>query len=165
MTEEEGIKFLSDGSNINDLDDYRPGKRALDELNIKSPLKDLGFTKNDIRAISKVLGLPTWNRQSFACLASRFPYGSQIIPDLLEKTWKAESILRNLGIKYYRVRNHGDIARIELDMKGMDLIMDKSIRDKVVNHIISIGYKYVTMDLQGYRTGSMNKALKKNKNI
>ena len=157
--EEEGIKFLSDGSNIDDLDDYRPGKRALDELSIKSPLRDLGFTKNDIRAISKELGLPTWNRQSFACLASRFPYGSQITPDLLEKTWKAESILRNLGIKYYRVRNHGDIARIELDPQGMDIIMDKTTREKVVTHIKSLGYKYITMDMQGYRTGSMNEVL------
>lgn len=157
--EEEGIKFLSDGSNIDDLDDYRPGKHALDELSIKSPLRDLGFTKNDIRAISKDLGLPTWNRQSFACLASRFPYGSKITPELLEKTWKAESILRNPGFKYYRVRNHGDIARIELDPEGMNIIMDKSTLEKVVNHMKSLGYKYITLDLQGYRTGSMNEVL------
>ncbi len=156
---EEGIKFLFDGSNIDDLDDYRPGKIALEELKVISPLRDLGFTKNDIRTLSKSLGLPTWDRQSFACLASRFPYGSQITPELLERTWKAESILKKLGIKYYRVRNHSDIARIELDPEGMKIVMEKSTREKVVNHMKSLGYKYITLDMQGYRTGSMNEVL------
>ena len=157
--EEEGIHILSDGSNHDDIEDYRPGIRALDELNIKSPLRDLGFAKNDIRILSKDLGLPTWNSQPFACLASRFSYGTRITPELLEKIWKDEAMLRDLGIKYYRVRHHGDIARIELDPKGMDILMNKSIRGKIVNHMKSLGYIYITLDLKGYRTGSMNEVL------
>ena len=157
--DEQGIHILMDGSNKDDSDDYRPGIRALNELNIKSPLKSLGFTKNDIRAISKELGLPTWNMQSFACLASRFPYGTRITPELLEKTWKAESILKELGFTFYRVRNHGDIARIEIATDEMNVLMNDSTRKKVINYIKSLGYKYVTLDMQGYRTGSMNEPL------
>jgi len=156
---EQGIQILMDGSNEDDKNDYRPGIRALNELNIKSPLKSLGFTKNDIRVLSKELGLPTWNRQSFACLASRFPYGTKITPELLEKTWKSESILKELGFTLYRVRHHGDIARIEIAPEEMHLLMKNDTRKKVVNYIKSLGYKYVTLDIEGFRTGSMNEPL------
>jgi uncharacterized protein len=157
---EQGITTLMDGTNADDNDDYRPGMQALEELNIKSPLEDLGFTKKDIRALSKELGLPTWNKQSFACLASRFPYGSTITPSLLERTWKAESIFKELGMGRYRVRTHGTLARIELEPEEIFRVMEESIREKIVHHLKSLGYTYVTLDLQGYRTGSMNETLK-----
>ncbi|MBT4483170.1 MAG: ATP-dependent sacrificial sulfur transferase LarE [Candidatus Latescibacteria bacterium] len=157
--EEEGINVLMDGSNTDDDSDFRPGKRALKELNIKSPLKEHGFSKDDIRAVSKELGLPTWKMQSFACLASRFPYGHQITPELLARTGKAEAVLRELGIHQYRVRNHGDIARIEVDEEGLNLLMDKSVREKVTGQLKSLGYTYVALDLEGYRTGSLNEIL------
>ncbi len=149
-----GIHVLLDGSNRDDDNDYRPGTRALEKLNIKSPLKDLGFTKVEIRTMSKELGLPTWDKQSFACLASRFP-----TPQLLERTWKSEAVLSDFGIKHYRVRNHGDTARIEVDAEDVNLLLNKAIKRKVVAHLKSFCYMYVTLDLHGYRTGSMNEVL------
>jgi len=157
--EEAGISVLMDGSNKDDDDDFRPGMRALEELGIKSPLNELGFTKKDIRILSKELNLPTWDKQSFACLASRFPYGHEISSELLERTWKAEAVLKKLGIKQYRVRNHNDVARIEVNTEGFEQLMDTSVRKNVVNSLKSLGYTYVTLDLQGYRTGSMNEPL------
>ena len=156
---QEGITVLMYGSNADDIDDYRPGERALAELGVKSPLRELGFTKTEIREISRELGLPTWNRQSFACLASRVPYGSEITPERLEKIRKAESLLRELGIKHYRVRDHGTIARIELDEDGMALVMKPENRKRVIGHMKSCGFTYITLDLQGFRTGSMNEPL------
>ncbi|MCE5252499.1 ATP-dependent sacrificial sulfur transferase LarE [bacterium] len=157
---EKGFGILMDGSNADDVNDYRPGMRALDELDIKSPLRELGFTKDDIRALSKELGLPTWNRQSYACLASRFPYGEKLTPELLEKAWKAEAIIRDMGITKFRVRNHGSIARIELDPEDMAVVLKQENRERIINHMKSLGYRYITIDLQGYRTGSMNEVLK-----
>jgi uncharacterized protein len=155
-----GLPVLIDGSNVDDLDDYRPGMRALFELGVRSPLQEAGFTKMEIRIFSGELGLPTWNRASFACLASRFPYGERITPELLERTWRAESVLRDLGIREYRVRNHGDTARIELDREGMALLIDDpDARKHVAAHLKPLGYRYVTLDIEGYRTGSMNEAL------
>ena len=162
--EEEGINVLMDGSNIDDDKDFRPGKRALEELNVKSPLKEHGFSKDDIRMVSKELGLPTWKMQSFACLASRFPYGHRITTVLLARTGKAEAVLRELGIHQYRVRNHGDIARIEVDEEGFNMLMDKSVRGKVSSHLKSLGYTYVSLDLEGYRSGSLNEILNLDKN-
>ena len=156
---QEGITVLMDGSNADDIDDYRPGERALAELGVRSPLRELGFAKPEIREISRELGLPTWNRQSFACLASRVPYGSEITPERLEKIWKAESLLRELDIKHYRVRDHGTIARIELDEDGMALVMKPENRRRVIDHMKSCGFTYITLDLQGFRTGSMNEPL------
>jgi uncharacterized protein len=154
-----GISILLDGSNADDLGDYRPGMRAIKELDVKSPLLELGFTKKDIRALSKEIGLPTWNRQSFACLASRFPYGTRITPDLLEKVWRAEAVLKEIGFKNYRVRNHGDIARIELDLEGIKTLMEETTRKKVAESLKQLGFKYITLDIEGYRTGSMNETI------
>ena len=154
-----GVEILMDGSNVDDDADYRPGKRALAELGVVSPLKDAGYTKDDIRADSRELELPTWNMQSFACLASRFPYGDRITPDLLERTWKAEAVLKELGIRQYRVRNHDSIARIEVNAEGMDILMKPEVRLDVVTRLKKLGYSYVTLDLQGFRTGSMNETL------
>ncbi len=154
------IPVLIDGSNADDTGDFRPGFRALSELGVKSPLLELGFAKREIRIYSKNMGLPTWNRQSFACLASRFPYGERITPELLERTWKAESALEKIGMRQYRVRNHGDIARIELDSEGMAKLMEGgNTRERVITRLKALGYRYIALDLQGYRTGSMNEAL------
>lgn len=163
---EKGIPVLIDGSNADDLGDFRPGKRALSEMGIKSPLQELGFSKREIRELSRELGLPTWNHQSFACLASRIPYGNRITPDLLERTWKAESFLNEMGFLQYRVRNHGDIARIEVDEESMEtLLRDRSLREKLIENLRALGYQYITLDLQGYRTGSMNEPLLSNINV
>ena len=158
-SETEGFAVLADGSNTDDLADYRPGKRALDELGIASPLMEAGFSKDDIRKLSRELGLPTWDRPSFACLASRFPYGDQITPALLERTWQAEKILKDLGIAVYRVRNHGDIARIEVDNTGMAVLMKPATRMDVALRMKALGYQYITLDLEEFRTGRMNEVL------
>jgi pyridinium-3,5-biscarboxylic acid mononucleotide sulfurtransferase len=156
----QGIPVLIDGSNRDDRKDYRPGMRALSEMDIKSPLDETGFTKEEIRMVSRELGLPTWNRQSFACLASRFPYGTRITPELLERTWKAEAVLKGLGFARYRVRNHGDLARIELDPADMAAILShEDYRERIVSRLKSLGFTYITLDLAGYRTGSMNETL------
>ncbi len=153
------ITVLVDGSNSDDSADYRPGIRALKELDVKSPLKNNGFTKEDIRAVSKELGLTTWNMQSYACLASRMPYGTSISPELLEKTWRAEELLENLGFARFRVRHHGETARLELDSDGMEIILEHGTRQRVIDHLKALGYTYVTLDLEGYRSGSMNEIL------
>ena len=157
---EEGIQVLLDGTNADDTGDYRPGMKALDELDVKSPLRDAGFTKADIRAASRELGLPTWDRQSYACLASRFPYGQELTPDLLEKAWRAESLLLDLGVRAFRVRSHDTIARIEVDAEGMDIVMEPGNRSRIVSHMKALGYLYVALDLEGFRTGSMNDVLR-----
>jgi uncharacterized protein len=156
---EEGISVLIDGSNADDLGDYRPGKRALTELGIESPLQELEFTKPEIRELSRELGLPTWDSPSFACLASRIPYGTPVTPELLERTWRAEAILKEMGFRQYRVRNHGDIARIEVDPGERAKFLADGVMDETDRALREIGYAYVTLDLKGYRTGSMNEVL------
>jgi len=158
---EEGAEILLDGSNADDDRDYRPGRRALEELNIRSPLKEVGLTKEEIREISRELGLPTWNLQSYACLASRFPYGERITPALLERTARAEAVLEEMGLRRYRVRNHGDVARIEVDVEEIPLLLEREVRAELVPRLKRLGYTYVALDLEGYRTGSMNESLKR----
>ncbi|MFA6471506.1 MAG: ATP-dependent sacrificial sulfur transferase LarE [Candidatus Latescibacterota bacterium] len=156
----EEIHVLIDGSNIDDLGDYRPGMRALSELEVHSPLLECGFAKSDIRNISRMLCLPTWNMQSSACLASRFPYGVRITPELLEKIWKAESVLAEMGFLRFRVRDHGDIARIEIDSGDMKILLSsEDNRKKLIDRLKDLGYTYITLDLQGYRMGSMNESI------
>ena len=155
----EGFSVIVDGTNADDSSDYRPGTQALKELGVQSPLRDVGFSKDEIRACSKELGLPTWDHQSFACLASRVPYGSEITPDRLERIGKAEALLRDLGLNHYRVRDHGTLARLELDSDGINRLMDDSTRNRIIDHIKACGFTYVTLDLQGFRTGSMNEVL------
>ncbi|MFC1607295.1 ATP-dependent sacrificial sulfur transferase LarE [Candidatus Latescibacterota bacterium] len=155
----EGVSVIMDGTNSDDSSDYRPGTQALEELGVLSPLREIGFSKDEIRACSKELGLPTWNHQSFACLASRVPYGSEITPERLDNIGRAESLLRDMGFSHYRVRDHGILARLELDSDGIDLLKDDSVRKRIVDHIKACGFTYVTLDLQGFRTGSMNEVL------
>lgn len=152
------IDFIADGSNTDDLNDDRPGMRAASELGVKSPLLEAGFTKNDIRKLSRMLKLPTWNKPSFACLASRIPYGIRIEQDLLKRIEAAEWLLKELGFHQVRVRHHGNIARIEVKKEEIQRLAEPRIRKKVASGFQKLGYLYVTLDLHGYRTGSVNRA-------
>lgn len=154
-----GIRYVVDGSNIDDTGDYRPGMLALEELGISSPLRTAGLTKEDIRRYSREMGLPTWNKQAFACLASRFPYGQEITHEKLEMVDRAEQYLLDLGFRQVRVRHHGEIARIEVARDERKRFFDEDLLDKVQAKLKEVGFRYVTLDLQGYRTGSMNEGL------
>ncbi len=156
--EEEGIKFVAEGSNLDDNGDYRPGLKAIAELGIKSPLREAGLTKDDIRALSKEMGLKTWDKPSFACLASRFVYGETITEEKLAMVDKAEQLLLDLGFRQVRVRIHGDIARIEILPSEFAKLTEDAVRDKVNSTLKNLGFSYVAMDLEGYRSGSMNEA-------
>ena len=155
--EEYGITIVADGSNVDDTGDYRPGMRAMAELGIVSPLKEAGLTKNDIRQLSKEAGLPTWDKPAAACLASRFAYGEKITTEGLIRVANAEKFIKDLGFRGIRVRVHGNLARIEVapEDKGRFLLT----ADEVTSKLKELGFSYVTMDLKGYRTGSMNEVL------
>ena len=159
IAEKEGFKEVAEGSNLDDNGDYRPGLKAVAELNVKSPLREIGFSKEEIRILSKYLSLPTWNKQSFACLSSRFPYGEEITEKKLMMVDKAEQYLLDLGFDQLRVRIHGNIARIELLPKEFSKFMEEKTRDDVYMRFKEIGFTYVTLDIKGYRTGSMNETL------
>ncbi|MBO5939822.1 MAG: ATP-dependent sacrificial sulfur transferase LarE [Kiritimatiellae bacterium] len=152
-----GITTVCEGSNIDDLGDYRPGLKAISELGIKSPLRDCGFTKSEIRLLSAEFALPTSNKPSMACLASRIPYGERITGKKLAMVEEAENFLRGLGFRQSRVRIHGDTARIEIEPECFDRLMHD--RDKTIKAFKDIGFAYVSLDLCGYRTGSMNEVL------
>ena len=156
---EKNAVCVADGANFDDLDDFRPGSKAAQCLGVRSPLQETGLTKAEIRALSKQLGLPTWDKPSLACLSSRFPYGSRITPEALAKLDKAESVLRDLGFRQLRVRHHDDIARIEVEALDIPRLADPEVRERVVKAFRALGYLYVTVDLEGYQSGSMNKAL------
>lgn len=155
-----GIAYVAEGSNIDDNGDFRPGLQAVSELAILSPLRAANLSKTEIRQLSKDLGLPTWNKQSFACLSSRFPYGEKITPERLQKIDQAEQFLLDLGFHQLRVRFHGDLARIETDESGFAAMLGSKMRTKVDDFFRTLGFTYVTLDLKGYRTGSMNETLK-----
>jgi len=159
IAREEGIPFVAEGSTLDDDKDHRPGRMAIQELGIRSPLKEAMFTKIEVRKLSKGLGLPTWDKPSFACLASRFPYGEEITEEGLRMVDEAEDFLFGLGFKQVRVRHYGNLARIEILKEEMARLMNGSLREKVVNHLKEIGYLYITLDLQGFRSGSMNEVL------
>jgi pyridinium-3,5-biscarboxylic acid mononucleotide sulfurtransferase len=154
-----GIKNVLDGSNIDDLSDYRPGMNALSELKIISPLRDAGLTKNEIRQLSKDLGLKTWDKPAFACLASRIPYGEKITLEILEKIDKSEEYLRNLGFRQLRVRAHGDIARIEIASLELEKLFNLKLMEDISKAIKSYGFLYVCIELEGYKTGALNRTI------
>lgn len=156
---ENGISNIAEGSNLDDEGDYRPGLKAVDELGIKSPLRYAGFTKREIRALSGQMGLPTWNKPSFACYASRFVYGETITREKIGMVAKAEKLLHDNGFNQVRVRIHGLMARIEILPGGFPKLIQENIRETVVHELEKMGFTYVTMDLSGYHTGSMNKIL------
>ena len=159
IAEDEGISCVIDGANLEDTGDYRPGSIAAEELGIRSPLKEARFIKSEIRELSRQLGLPTWNKPSMACLASRFPYYMRIDMKSLKRVSQAEDFLRALGFSQIRVRHHGQIARIEIEPKEFPEIMEKGVREKINKTLKKLGYTYITVDLAGYRTGSMNEPL------
>ncbi len=153
------ISHVVEGSNLDDLGDYRPGLKAIDELGVKSPLRHCGFTKLDVRELSRELGLQTWEKPSFACLASRFVYGEEITPEKLHMVERAEELLLSMGFRQMRVRIHGDTARIEILPEDFSMIIQNETRSKIYDTLKSLGFRYVTLDMKGYRTGSMNEAL------
>lgn len=159
LAAENGMEVLAEGSNMDDLGDYRPGLRAIAELHIESPLREAGLTKAEIRFLSKELGLPTWQKPSFACLASRFVYGETITEDKLAMVEQGEQLLFSLGFHQFRVRIHGTLARIELLPEEMDRLFTPALRAEIAEKFREFGFSYVTLDLQGYRTGSMNEGM------
>ena len=157
--EENGLACVAEGSNMDDNGDYRPGLIAVAELGIKSPLRHADLYKEEIRQLSKSLDLPTWDKQSFSCLACRFPYGEEITPERLGMIEKAEQLLLDMGFRQMRVRYHGNLARIETDADGFGMMASPAAREKIYAAFREIGFLYVALDLLGYRTGSMNEAL------
>lgn len=153
------IQHVVEGSNIDDLGDYRPGMQAVKELGVGSPLKEAGLGKEDIRVLSKRMNLPTWNKPPFACLASRIPYGQKITRDKLQAVDQAEQFLLDLGFGQVRVRHHGSIARIEVSAAERDKFFDTDLLDRIYEKLKQLGFIYTTLDLQGYRTGSMNEVI------
>ncbi|MCM1259073.1 MAG: ATP-dependent sacrificial sulfur transferase LarE [Roseburia sp.] len=154
--EERGIFHVAEGSNMDDLGDYRPGLLAVEELGILSPLREAGLYKEEIRFLSKDMGLPTWNKPSYACLASRFVYGEEITLEKLERVEQAEDFLMEQGFWQMRVRVHGNLARIEVLPENLGQFLEEEFRRKVCEKFRELGFSYVSLDLQGYRTGSMN---------
>ena len=160
IARENGLAWVAEASNVDDNGDYRPGLRAVAEQGIRSPLREAGFTKDEIRACSREMGLPTWNKQSFACLSSRFVYGETITEEKLKRVDLAEQFLLDEGFRQVRVRIHGDIARIEVGPEELPRLLDADLRARTHAALRGCGFQYVTVDLKGYRTGSMNEALK-----
>jgi len=153
----EGYAFVLDGCNVDDLGDHRPGRVAAAEHRVRSPLMEAGLTKAEIRELSRQRGLPTWDKPAMACLSSRIPYGTAVTVGALDQIGAAEAFLRQLGLRQLRVRHHGEVARIEVEPQDVALVLEK--RDRIVTRLTNLGYRYVTLDLVGFRSGSMNEGL------
>ncbi len=160
IARELNLNFVADGSNYDDLDDYRPGMKAIRELKIRSPLQEALLTKDDIRLLSKEMDLPTWNKPSNSCLATRIPYGDEITLEKLKRIEKAEGFIHNLGFEQVRVRYHNNLAKIEVEEKDFLLLMEEDLRKKIITKLKKLGFIYIALDLQRYQTGSMNEELK-----
>jgi pyridinium-3,5-biscarboxylic acid mononucleotide sulfurtransferase len=156
-----GIRIIVDGTNLDDLNDHRPGLQAANQWGVRHPLVEAEMTKADIRRYSRELDLPTWDKPSSPCLSSRFPYGTEINFERLKKVADCEVFMKELRFREFRVRYHGDLARIEVAQSEIDRLFEKAIRDAVVKRFKEIGFSYVTIDLQGFRSGSLNEALQK----
>jgi len=157
VKKELGIEHIVDGANMSDAGDYRPGERAAREIGIRSPLREASLYKDEIRALSKSLGLPDWDMPSQACLASRFPYGTALTPERLKQVYEAEKLIGDLGSRQARVRYHGDMARIEIPASDIERLV--AYRESIVSHLKKLGFIYITLDLQGFRSGSLNEVL------
>lgn len=157
IAQQEKLEHIVYGANTDDLGDHRPGMQAAKDMQVRAPLLEAGLAKPDVRALAKMLGLPNWDRPALACLSSRFPYGTRITKENLSMVDQAEVFLRTLGFGHLRVRHHKDTARIELPTQ--DFTRAIGSHEQIVNRLKELGYKYVTLDLQGYRTGSMNEVL------
>lgn len=159
-----GISTILEGSHHDDLNDYRPGIKALTELGIESPLKESGFTKEGIREVSRYLGIGNWEKPSSPCLATRIPYGTEITDELLEIIYQSENFIKSLGFRQVRVRVHGNLARIEVPEEDINKILDSSVRSAIESDLKNRGLIYITLDISGYRTGSMNIGLNREDN-
>jgi len=159
IAEELNLNFAADGSNYDDLGDYRPGMKAVRELKIRSPLQEALLTKDDIRLLSKEMDLSTWNKPSNSCLATRIPYGDEITQEKLKRIEQAEIFIHDLGFEQVRVRHYKRLAKIEVREKELPLLMEKDLKEKIIVKLKKLGFIYITLDLQGYRTGSMNEEL------
>lgn len=157
VAEAQGLAHVADGNNVDDLSDHRPGRRAAQELGVVSPLSAVGLAKEEIRELARELGLPNWNKPSMACFASRFPYGVRITDDGLARVSAAEQSVRDLGISQFRVRAHGPVARIEIAPHELDAAWN--LREQIASGVRRAGFAYASLDLDGYRTGSMNEVL------
>ncbi len=157
----QGIKYVMDGTNIDDMSDYRPGLKALSELNVVSPLKENEFSKSDIRELSKTAGLYTWDKPAYACLLTRIPYNTPLREEDFEKIEEAEKYMMDLGFKAVRVRCHHDLARIEIPQNERHKIFDEALMDRISKGIKDAGFKYVSLDLEGYKMGSFNQDVNK----
>lgn len=156
IADREGYKFVIDGSNTDDLRDRRPGRDAAVKHGVRSPLLEAGFSKEEIRELSKILGLPTWSKPASPCLSSRFPYGVAITKEGLKRVELSEEFLRNLGFHELRVRSHNDTARIEVRKDKIDMLLGKELREIIVDKLKELGFKHVTVDLEGFRSGKLN---------
>jgi uncharacterized protein len=161
----EGYNFLLDGTNTDDTSDRRPGRKAAMKNGVRSPLAEAGFSKREIREKSRQQGLPTWDRPSSPCLATRIPYGQRITKESLERVERSEDFLRSLGFRTIRVRNHRDVARIEVGAEEIDLMLNPEKREIISGILKSFGYKFVSLDLEGYRSGSMDEILNSSKDL
>ena len=157
MAERDGIACVLDGCNVDDLGDHRPGRVAASEHRVRSPLIEAGLTKTEIRELSKERGLPTWDKPAMACLSSRIPYGSPVTVEALDQIGAAEAFLRGLGLRQLRVRHHGEVARIEVELADLGVVVEH--RQRIVTRLRNLGYTHVTLDLAGFRSGSMNEAI------
>jgi uncharacterized protein len=160
MARHRGIDAISDGSNADDRGDYRPGRRAAREFGVRSLLDDVGLTKTDIRRLSRTAGMPTWDEPASACLSSRIPYFSEVTDEKLRMIERAEQVLRDLGFRVCRVRHHDTLARLEIGREEMARALEPDIAERIDRELRAIGYRYVTLDLRGYRLGSLNEALR-----
>jgi uncharacterized protein len=160
LAKQEGLAYVIDGSNLDDSQDYRPGMQAIRELGVRSPLMETGFSKSEVRQLSRNLGLSTWNKPPYACLASRIPYGSPITREKLRQVDAGEEFLRNLGLsQQIRVRHYGDTARIEVTATDLEKFLGDEVRARIVSYFKELGFCFVTLDLEGYRMGSLNRAI------
>jgi len=153
---EERLPVVVSGANLDDLGDFRPGLRAAAEVGVRHPLVEVGFAKSDVREAARELGIPTWDKPASACLSSRIAFGVMITVDELSKVGRAERLLKDLGFRQCRVRVHGDLARVEVELPDLPRLAEPGVRDRVVEGLKSLGYRYVTLDLEGFRSGSMN---------
>jgi len=159
MASARGLRWVADGTHADDAGVYRPGRKALHELGVRSPLAEAALTKEEVRTLSKELGLPTWNKPSMACLASRIPYGERLTLETLRRVDGAEECLRALGFRQARVRSSGKTARIEVGREQLDRLLEREVREKVAVRLKELGFTYVSADLEGYRSGSMDEVL------
>ena len=157
----ESYQWVANGTNVDDLGDFRPGQQAAKQYGVRSPLVEAGLSKAEIRSLSKDMDLPTWDKPAQACLSSRIPYGTPVSVEALGRIAKAEEFLHGMGIRQLRVRHHGTVARIEVEKADFAMVLEDEARKRITNHFRSLGYAYVTLDLDGFRSGSMNEVLQR----